>query len=281
MRIHYECFMCIADQCQRIIEMSTDDLEKRKKAAVFAAKLMSKLKEDSISGIVASEIFSELYKFLGVEDPFKEYKERSNELAKKVLGSIEKNLDIDLKTALKLSIVGNIIDFAVGYSLEKVEEDIIQLINEELYIDNSKELFDRLKDAKILLYLTDNCGEIYFDKLFLKKIREEFPNIEVYIAGKEQPAINDATVEDLRDAGLQEVGEIVSTGFGIVGVPFDRISGRFKEIFENADIIIAKGQANFETLNELGDDRIFHLLKAKCKPIARELGVPQGAILCI
>ncbi|OYT33217.1 hypothetical protein B6U96_16760 [Archaeoglobales archaeon ex4484_92] len=237
MRIHYECFMCIANQCQRIIEMTTDDLEKRKTAAVFSAKLMGKLKEDSISGIVASEIISELYKFLGIEDPFKEYKERSNEIAKKIL--------------------------------------------EDLYVDNSEELFKILKHARVLLYLTDNCGEIYFDKLFLKKIKESFPDLEIYIAGKEQPLINDATVNELRAAGLQEVGEIISTGFGVVGVPLDRISGRFKEIFDSADVIIAKGQANFETLNESNDRRIFYLLKAKCMPIARELRVPQGAMLCI
>jgi len=281
MRIHYECFMCIANQCQRIIEMTTDDLEKRKTAAVFSAKLMGKLKEDSISGIVASEIISELYKFLGIEDPFKEYKERSNEIAKKILENITKNLKIDLKTALKLAIVGNIIDFAVGYSPEKIERDIMHLINEDLYVDNSEELFEILKHAKVLLYLTDNCGEIYFDKLFLKKIKESFPDLEIYIAGKEQPLINDATVNELRAAGLQEVGEIISTGFGVVGVPLDRISGRFKEIFDSADVIIAKGQANFETLNESNDRRIFYLLKAKCMPIARELRVPQGAMLCI
>ncbi|WP_175059690.1 damage-control phosphatase [Thermococcus sp. 2319x1] len=281
MKIHYECFTCIANQCQRIIEMSTEDLAKRKKAAVFCAKLMGKLEEESIPAIVASKIFFDLYEFLGVCDPFKAYKESSNRLAERVLNEIEAIMEVDLKTALKLAIVGNVIDFAVGYSPEKIEEDIMRLIKEDLYIDLSEELFKKLENAKVLLYLTDNCGEIYFDKLFLKKIQENFPHLDIYIAGKEAPIINDATVEDLKAAKFDEVGTIISTGSGIVGIPFGEVSGEFMEIFRRADVIIAKGQGNFETLSEIGDRRVFYLLKAKCRPVARELGVPRGSMLCI
>lgn len=261
--------------------MSTEDLAKRKKAAVFCAKLMGKLEEDSIPAIVASKIFFDLYEFLGVRDPFKAYKESANKLAERVLNEIEAIMEVDLKTALRLAIVGNVIDFAVGYSPEKIEEDIMSLIKEELYIDRSEELFKRLENAKVLLYLTDNCGEIYFDKLFLKKIRENFPHLDIYIAGKEAPIINDATVEDLKAAKFDEIGTIISTGSGIVGVPFGEVSEEFMELLRRADVIIAKGQGNFETLSEIRDERIFYLLKAKCRPVARELGVPQGSMLCI
>lgn len=261
--------------------MSTEDLAKRKKAAVFCAKLMGKLEEDSIPAIVASKIFFDLYEFLGVRDPFKAYKESANKLAERVLNEIEAIMEVDLKTALRLAIVGNVIDFAVGYSPEKIEEDIMSLIKEELYIDRSEKLFKKLENAKVLLYLTDNCGEIYFDKLFLKKIRENFPHLDIYIAGKEAPIINDATVEDLKAAKFDEIGTIISTGSGIVGVPFGEVSEEFMELLRRADVIIAKGQGNFETLSEIRDERIFYLLKAKCRPVARELGVPQGSMLCI
>jgi hypothetical protein len=281
MKIHYECFTCIANQCQRIIEMSTEDLAKRKKAAVFSAKLMGKFEEDSIPAIVSSKIFFDLYAFLRVQDPFKAYKETSNRLAERVLNDIEKIIKIDLKTALKLAIVGNVIDFAVGYSPEKIEEDIMRLIKEDLYIDRSEELFEKLGNAKVLLYLTDNCGEIYFDRLFLRKVQEAFPHLKIYIAGKEAPIINDATVEDLKAAKLDEIGTIISTGSRIVGVPFGEVSEEFMGIFEKADVIIAKGQGNFETLSEINDKRVFYLLKAKCRPVARELGVPHGSMVCI
>ena len=281
MKVHYECLACQVLQCQKIVEFSTEDLEKRKRSMIFSSKLFAKyFDEDSIPAVVGSEVFLELYKYLETDDPFEEYKGKSNKLAYKVVEDLKRKVKIDLKTALKLAIAGNVIDFAVGYEPEKIEEDILRMLKEELYIDESKKLFRTLKRAEILLYLTDNCGEIYFDKLLIEKIKKEFPRLKIYIAGKEGPIINDATVKDLKDAGLNEVGKIISTGTRIVGVPIDKVSKKFLEIFDRADVIIAKGQGNFETLSELRDERVFFLLKAKCKPVARELNVPQGSLLC-
>ncbi|AHF79734.1 damage-control phosphatase [Thermococcus paralvinellae] len=281
MKVHYECLACQINQCQKIAELSTEELEKRKKAMVFSAKLFAKhFNEDSIPAVVGSEVFLELYEYLGVDDPFREYKDKSNKLAQRVVENLKKKLEIDLRTALKLAIAGNVIDFAVGYEPEKIEEDILEMLKEELYIDESEKLFEKLRRAKILLYLTDNCGEIYFDKLLLEKIKKEFPELTIYIAGKEGAIINDATVNDLKEAKLDEVGKVISTGTRIVGIPIDRVSNELLEIFDKADVIIAKGQGNFETLSELRDKRVFFLLKAKCKPVARELNVPQGAMLC-
>lgn len=280
MEIHYECFACAANQCQKIVEMGTDDLELRKRGVIEAAKLMARINENSIPAVFGSEVFLGVYKVIGNDDPFKDYKELSNRLAEKVVSDIEKE-EIDLKTALKLAIIGNVIDFAVGYSPERIEEDVKAMLGEELYVDHSDELFERLEKAKALLYLTDNCGEIYFDRLFIRKLKEAFPHLEIYVAAKDGPIINDATVEDLERAGFEEFTEIISTGTRIVGVPIDRVSSEFREVFEKADVIIAKGQGNFETLSEIKDDRVFYLLKAKCRPIARELGVPQGSMVCL
>ncbi len=281
MKVHYECLACQVLQCQKIVEFSTEDLEKRKRSMIFSSKLFAKyFDEDSIPAVVGSEVFLELYKYLETDDPFEKYKGKSNKLAYKVVEDLKRKVKIDLKTALKLAIAGNVIDFAVGYEPEKIEEDILRMLKEELYIDESKKLFRTLKRAEILLYLTDNCGEIYFDKLLIEKIKKEFPRLKIYIAGKEGPIINDATVKDLKDAGLNEVGKIISTGTRIVGVPIDKVSKKFLEIFDRADVIIAKGQGNFETLSELRDERVFFLLKAKCKPVVREWNVPQGSLLC-
>ena len=280
MKVHYECFSCAANQCQRIVEMGTNDLELRKKGVIEAAKLMAAISEASIPAIFGSEVFLGVYRAIGNDDPFRDYKELSNRLAEKVVEDLEKE-NPDIKTALKLAIIGNVIDFAVGYSPEKIEEDVKAMLGEELYIDHSNELFERLGKAKTLLYLTDNCGEIYFDRLFIKKLRETFPHLKIYVAAKEGPIINDATVEDLKNAGFDEFGGIISTGTRIVGVPLDRVSNEFIEVFEGVDVIIAKGQGNFETLSEIRDDRVFYLLKAKCMPIARELNVPPGSMVCM
>lgn len=280
MKIHYECFACAANQCQKIVEMGTNDLKLRKRGIIEAAKLMARINSDSIPAIFGSEVFLGVYRAIGNDDPFRDYKELSNRLAERIVSDLE-GKDVDLRTALKLAIIGNVIDFAVGYSPEKIEEDVKTMLGERLYVDESGELFEELGRARNLLYLMDNCGEIYFDRLFIKKLKEAFPHLKIYVAAKEGPIINDATVEDLMKAGFDGFTEIISAGTRIVGVPLDRVSEEFKEIFERAQVIIAKGQGNFETLSEVNDRRVFYLLKAKCKPIARELRVPQGSMVCM
>ncbi|WP_461866474.1 damage-control phosphatase [Thermococcus sp.] len=282
MKVHYECLSCIITQAQKVTEFSTEDVQLRKKAMIKVAKFLGEnFDKSSIPAIIGSEVFLMLYGYLGNDDPFWNYKTKSNTIARSLVDDIKRQMNIDLKTALKLSIAGNVIDFAVGYDPQRIEDDILEMIDSELYIDQSHKLFEKLSRAKTLLYLTDNCGEIYFDKLFLEKIRAEFPELKIYIAAKEGPIINDATVTDLLNAGFQDIGSIVSTGSRIVGVPLGKLSSKFVEIFRMTDVIIAKGQGNFETLSEFKDERVFYLLKAKCPPIARELKVPQGAMVCV
>ncbi|WP_457751196.1 damage-control phosphatase [Thermococcus sp.] len=273
MKVHYECFACAANQCQKIVEMATDDMKIRKQGVIEAAKLMASIDETSIPAIFGSNVFLGVYRTIENEDPFREYKELSNRLAKEIVKDFE---NVNLRDALKLAIIGNVVDFAVGYSPEKLEKDVSEMMEEKLYVDDSEELFEELAGAEKLLYLTDNCGEIHFDLLFLRKLKENYPPLKIYIAAKDGPIINDATVEDLRRAGFGKVGEIVSTGTRIVGVPFGLVSEEFMKVFERVDVIIAKGQGNFETLSERKDGRIFYLLKAKCRPIARSWEFLRG-----
>ncbi|NJE75409.1 damage-control phosphatase [Thermococcus sp. ES12] len=280
MKIHYECIACAVNQAQKIVEMGTEDVVQRKKAMLFIAKKLGEFfNEDSVPATDGGRLFLELYEFLRNDDPFEEYKRLSTELARDVVSDMGRVND--LKTALKLAIAGNLIDFAVGYDPRKAEEDMLRLTSGELYIDHSSELFSELENARSLLYLVDNCGEIYFDRMFIERIREEFPGLKVYVAAKEGPIINDATVEDLREAGFDEIAEVVSTGSRLPGTPLEYASPGFLRLFERVDVVIAKGQANFETLSDLKDPRIFFLLKAKCTPISRELGVPKGSLVCV
>ncbi|AFK23035.1 damage-control phosphatase [Pyrococcus sp. ST04] len=280
MKVHYECLTCMANQCQKIAEMATNDLNLRREAMFLSARLLAReYHRDAIPAIAGSLIFLELYRFLGNDDPFREYKEKSRNIAKKVVEILRKKLLIDWKTAIKLAIIGNVIDFSVGFSPEDLEKDVEKMLYDKLYIDESEELLKTAKEAKIILYLTDNVGEHYFDMILIEKLKE-VSDAEIYVAGKEGPIINDVTVEDLERDGFKEIAKVISTGTRIVGVPLGQVSEEFKEIFRRADLIIAKGQGNFETLSEIKDERIFFLLKAKCPAVARELRVPQGALVC-
>ncbi|WP_338064612.1 ARMT1-like domain-containing protein [Thermococcus indicus] len=115
----------------------------------------------------------------------------------------------------------------------------------------------------------------------LEFIRGRFPDLRIYVAAKDGPIINDATVGDLLEAGFDRFAEVISTGSRLPGTPLEYASEEFRGVFNAADVIIAKGQANFETLSDLRDRRVFFLLKAKCPPIARELGVEGGSLLCV
>ncbi|WP_457742487.1 ARMT1-like domain-containing protein [Thermococcus sp.] len=279
MKIHHECIACAINQCQKIVEMSLSEEEERKKAMLFSLKRASQLfSEESIPAVVGGLLFLDLYRFIRNDDPFREYKRISNEVARRLLPEFE---GVDLKTALKLAIAGNVVDFSTGYTPERLERDIKGVLSQELLIDHSRKLFDLLKKGKKLLYLTDNCGEIYFDLLFIKSMLREFSDLEVFVGAKDGPIINDATVEDLKEAGFSDTGTVVSTGSRLPGTPLEYSSPEFRKLFNSVDVIIAKGQANFETLSDLGDERVFFLLKAKCPPIAREIGVPIGSLLCL
>ena len=279
MRIHHECVACAINQCQKIVEMSLQGEKERKKAMLFSLKRAAELfSEESIPAVVGGLLFLDLYKFIGNDDPFKEYKRVSNEVARGLLPEFE---GVDLRTALKLAIAGNVVDFSTGYTPERLEKDIRGVLSQELLIDHSENLFSLLEKGGKLLYLTDNCGEIYFDLLFIKTLLREFPGVEVFVGAKEGPIINDATVEDLLEAGFDEVGAVVSTGSRLPGTPLEYSSPEFRKLFRSVDVVIAKGQANFETLSGLGDGRVFFLLKAKCPAIAREIGVPIGSLLCL
>jgi len=279
MRIHHECVACAINQCQKIVEMSLQGEKERKKAMLFSLKRAAELfSEESIPAVVGGLLFLDLYKFIGNDDPFKEYKRVSNEVARGLLPEFE---GVDLRTALKLAIAGNVVDFSTGYTPERLEKDIRGVLSQELLIDHSENLFSLLEKGGKLLYLTDNCGEIYFDLLFIKTLLREFPGVEVFVGAKEGPIINDATVEDLLEAGFDEVGTVASTGSRLPGTPLEYSSPEFRKLFRSVDVVIAKGQANFETLSGLGDGRVFFLLKAKCPAIAREIGVPIGSLLCL
>jgi hypothetical protein len=132
--------------------------------------------------------------------------------------------------------------------------------------------------SKKVVYLLDNAGEIVFDKYFIKMINENFP-VKVYAAVKEGPILNDATVEDARQIGLEEVAEVITTGNDDIGLNLEESSKEFLDHIRTADLIIAKGQGNYESLTEvehLLPKPIVYIMRAKCSLVADTLGVPRN-----
>ena len=180
-------------------------------------------------------------------------------------------------TAAKLSVIGNIID----YGAQSVKDDISGQINsffrKELKVDMTQELQNEINKAENILYLADNCGEIVFDKLFIETMNH--PNITFAVRGK--PVINDATLEDARQVGLDEVCRVIPNGFDAPSTLLEFCSEEFAKIYDNADLVISKGQGNFEGLMESRHPNEFFLLIAKCRPIADLLGVSKNDMVVL
>ncbi len=210
-------------------------------------------------------------------DPYAQIKTESTrmalELADEARGVIAASID-PFKMAVRFSIAGNIMDFALAASWDRLDLDH--------FIENTRlralddEAVERLRaaarKARSILVLGDNCGETVFDRLLI----EQLPPAQLYYAVKGRPVINDATLPDAQAAGLDEVAELVENGSDAPGTVLEDCSEAFCRLFEKADLVIAKGQANYESLDGAARP-IFFLTQVKCPVIGRDLGEPVGS----
>lgn len=201
-------------------------------------------------------------------DPFKEEKIDSNHKAKKLLQSLEGSINYnDLHKLFVLSSAGNIIDTGIMFEYD-IEKTMKETLKSGFSVDNYDLFSKKLQNAQTILYLGDNCGEIVFDA----PVVEFLSNLgkDVYYAVKSAPILNDALREDAIFAGIDKYAKIVETGSGFLGVNPDDSSEEFMNLLNNADLVISKGQANFESLDEYpgANGRIFFILKIKCDGIA-------------
>lgn len=219
------------------------------------------------------EIHRMIRRTLGDSDPYRDIKVQYNQLILDMYADLHKKIVASKNpfyTALKLAVAGNAIDFGSQH-----QPDVMQILKslEQITpaIDDSEYLQRDLKNARHLLYIGDNCGEIVFDKLFLENIAVPMR----YFVVRGGPVVNDVTREDATAVGMEEVAEIISNGDDAPGVVWDSASTEFKNMYYKADVIIAKGQGNFEGLSHTPGN-IYFLFIVKCDLIARKLGVQPG-----
>lgn len=218
-------------------------------------------------------------------NPYREIKSYYNRELMNIADNIRiliNESDDKFNAALKIAITANLIDFAASHTFdEKMLLEKINTINEQnMPIDDSKKLYEKLKTAKTLLYLGDNCGEIVIDKIFIEYINVAFPNIKVYFGVRGKPIVNDVTIEDANMVQMQEAAEVISNGDGSLGTVIEKTSTVFRDVFYRADVIIAKGQGNYESLSEIDRSAVFFLFMAKCDAVASSLNVANLSIVC-
>ncbi len=178
--------------------------------------------------------------------------------------------------AVRIAIAGNIIDFSVVSSIDSrgMERTVEDALARPFAKGDSRVLHAAIRDSKRILFLADNAAEVVFDRVLLSML----PLDRVTIAVRGAPVINDATIGDAEAAGLPGMARVVGNGSDVPGTMLEKCSAEFRELFRKSDLVISKGQGNYETLSD-STERIFFLLKAKCETICEDLGCRMGDIL--
>jgi uncharacterized protein with ATP-grasp and redox domains len=270
----YRCFFCFARAFERLIERGNLQTEEKKQFANDMFGLFNDVKYDFSIPEVSRDLHVLLKQYSNNPDPYKEEKKQSNDL---VLGMYPELKDIVFQsnnyfnTALRLAIAGNIIDFGISNTFD-LHSTIDKVLNSDFAIDDSIQLKQALSEAKTVLYLGDNCGEIVFDKLFIETIMH--PNLIYAVRGV--PVINDVTLEDAKYVEMDLVADVISNGYDAPSTLLDHCSSEFLEVFNRADVIISKGQGNLEGLLGKTQKEVYFLLMVKCEVIADVLGVKKG-----
>ena len=267
-------------------ELSTDNAELQHKAIKAGVQWLGReYRHNAPLTYISTGVHRRAYEVLG-GDPYIEKKKMSNEIALKLLPTVKQIVDSDSKKAFRrsviASIIGNSFDFGVlGFEPEERFEDyFMEVFEKGLEIDDIDDMVCLLEEV---LYLTDNCGEIVFDGLVLDQIKRLGGRTTLVVKG--MPILTDATLEDANETGvIGKADRVLTTGSNAVGVNLDEAPYELVEALHSSSLIISKGMANYESMSEYDFKPIAYLLRAKCEPIAKSLGVKKGwnvAKLCL
>jgi hypothetical protein len=265
MRSEAECIPCVIRQCQRAVRMVTDDEDKLLSVTHRVLERIQELTLDEPPSRFTSRVLLEAYAALGTDDPFAEARKQMNELgaraAARARAKIEQAGD-PLHAAMLFAAVGNVIDIGPQSSFDVDAA----LANPHFQHDDYRLFREKLHGAQAILYLLDNAGEVFFDRLLIERLS----GFQITMVVKPAPILNDAILSDANAAGLARFGTVISSGTRVLGIDPSESSAEFGAAFETADIVIAKGHANYESVVDLARDAFF-ILKAKCPVVAQRL----------
>jgi uncharacterized protein with ATP-grasp and redox domains len=272
-----ECYPCLSRLLRQSAQIATSDEALRAKAIEAGTAVLDHyFSTDGLTIDVATRLHRVVREVTNNPDPYLPMKDREIELSREMVAQVGEGIAGGFKSCLSLSLAGNAIDFF--RDLEQVKKDIESPIT--FVVDDSAAFERKLKKAKSLMFLADNAGEVFFDLPLVRWLRQFVP---VTYVVKEAPVQNDATVDDLRRAGLDgDLGKVITTGLATPGVIFESASSDFRREFGSADLVLAKGMGHWEGLTELPPlNKVLHCSMAKCKPVAASMGVPLNSFVAI
>lgn len=271
MEILPDCLPCMLKQALTAARKASSDEKVNAEITRSAARLLGNSESFSCAPELCRMIHEEVKRATACKDPYFEDKCKEIQLAKDHYNELSEFVDASanpLEAALKVAAVGNIIDAAVDGKLNP--ENLHAELNKPFERFKIEEFTAQLKNAHTILYIGDNSGEAVFDTILLKHLTPR----KIIYAVRGAAVLNDVDMDMAKHVGIERFAEVMSSGCSSPGCIFEECSDEFKKIFNAADIVIAKGQGNYEGLSEC-ERKIFFLLKAKCPVLATHLHVPQ------
>ena len=279
MKTCLECLPCLGKNAVDVAKRSTADPAVRKRIVAESLRLLAENDFQMPPSFTARRILDIALRHTGAEDIYREEKQRSNALAEKLLSELSGIPGYDPEdfgSRLRLAVAGNILDFGIFADLDiaRALEAVKSAFAKPLDREAVERLHEKMDSANRILYILDNCGEAVFDRVFMEPYRNK---ITLGVRGR--AAFNDVLESDLADCGLQGFARmVVSNGpDGIPGIILSECGEEFRSVFAQADLVIAKGQGNFETMNEYPNPIAF-LFLAKCPVVIREIGCELNSI---
>lgn len=283
MKIKNPCIPCVSRQFVDLAERLTKDEKQQEKIIQYGLNTLSSVGFKSTAPYVVGKLYEFATNLTGVKDPYKKEKKEFNHIAEEMVEKYQlKDLvaqsDQALETSVRLSIAGNIIDFGLGIEIkaDHVAASIEDSLEAPLFANDLTALESDLKKVSRVVVIGDNAGEIVFDKLLVKALGKKV----TYVV-KGGPIVNDATYQDAIDVQMNDLADIVDTGCQYQGIVWDESSETFIAVMKNAEMIISKGQANYECLNTYDHEKLYFLLRAKCPAVADMIGCQVNDFVCM
>lgn len=278
MQTTLDCLECLVKQALRAARIATDDESVQRRVLEEAGRRLPDLDMTKSPAVLSQFIYELNASLSGKPDPYIELKRAQNALALELEDELRRMVhdsDDPLDTALHVAAAGNVIDLGTLHADDiDVRAALDQVMRERFAVDHSDAFRESLARCSDLLFLLDNAGEIVFDKILIEQLIKSTRVTAVVKAG---PILNDALLEDAEAVGLTGVCEIIDCGGAFIGAPLELVPDWFLARMQQADVIVGKGQGNYETIDDFPGD-VFLILRAKCEVIARHMSVRLGQV---
>lgn len=282
MTIQSECISCIAAQSKRVCEAIYADETLTEKIISYVETALKEADFTLSPPVIAAPLYEQMAILAQTDDLYEEQKQHASAQAKSYLSFLEetiRNSDDPLIAILKTAVVGNVIDLAAEVSFD-LHEAIMSVFNTPFTHDDSETLRASLTHARTLLYIGDNAGEHIFDALSIQFLQKLYPQLSITYMVRGNPIINDVTMREAYEAGIEKICTVMDSGVPTPGFVYNLASPEAQELFDSADLIIAKGMGNYECMTPQQRHTICFLLKVKCSVVAASLDRKIGDIIC-